>query len=125
MRFHIPHEFEIPDEWWIASGIANFKVNVEGYRSTSPSPVMIRIEAIRPPRRNPGVIWFERERMEAILKGFVNGDYLPPIEVNETPDDKEFRYRVQNGFHRYHASVAVGFRMIPIEIKPFFDINEI
>ena len=63
------------------------------------------------------------DRMVPILRGFRNGDVLPPIEVDEPPNEIGRRFRVRDGFHRFYASVAVGFSHLPVSVRPYFDIN--
>ena len=60
--------------------------------------------------------------MLPILIAFVSHQSLPPIKI-DSPLQGPLPYRIRDGFHRYYASVAVGFRMIPVIIVQYFDIN--
>lgn len=53
-----------------------------------------------------------------ILKGLVAGDIVEAPEAIELPDRDFcrglFRYRICNGVHRYLASFAAGYSLIPL-----------
>ena len=40
---------------------------------------------------------------------------LPPVLVEPLPISVAFHYRLVNGFHRFYASVHVGYTHIPVE----------
>ncbi|MES2768042.1 MAG: hypothetical protein V4596_02765 [Bdellovibrionota bacterium] len=61
--------------------------------------------------------------MVEILKGFGTEASIPAIEVY-TKESTEYRYEVRNGFHRFYASLVVGFKYIPVVIKPYFNWND-
>ncbi len=127
MKFYRPIEFEIPDEWWIKSGMSNFKPTTSSYTPTTSSrwPTTIaRISDIQPVRRACGFGGFKLDKMMPVLEALVNGIPIPRIEVHELPGTNDFRYGMRNGFHRFHASAAAGFEYIPIEILPYFDIRK-
>ena len=46
-----------------------------------------------------------------------DGVEIPPVELCLPNDTTHFKYRLQDGFHRFYASVAVGFEVIPAIIK--------
>lgn len=111
-------EFEIPDAWWQKAGMLTFVRTASSHRS-SPHPdhpdyplTVVSIDQIKPIHRNPGIILdsggFGQDRMIEILKGFVSDDAVPPIKVSLL-DDPRYAYRVYDGAHRFHASVAAGF----------------
>ena len=56
---------------------------------------------------------FSRERMVAVLRAIASQAVIPPIEVDELPDDDGYAYRVHSGAHRFYASVVVGFSHVP------------
>jgi len=129
MNYLLTHqriEFEIPDQWWAAAGMNGWKSNASFYVAYSYSQyptTIVSLSEVEAPIRNKNVAWFNEQRMVDVLRGFRVGDKLPPIEVNELPTDTGFRYRVRDGFHRYYASVAVGFTQLPVSVRPYFDIN--
>ena len=123
-------EKEIPDEWWNEAGMGGF-VRIGSCYARGPDPqrpdapiIIVPISDIRPPYRGPGVVLdfggFRRDRMIRILTGFASGNAIPPIVLNPTTQDT-YCYKVQEGWHRFHASVAVGFTHVPgIEFPEFF-----
>jgi hypothetical protein len=124
MRFRfplLPAEFEIPDSWWADAGMAAFCPGAPSYIST-PDAIVVPLREIEPPFRNPKVMldWcgFDRSRMIRVLSWMATGAEIPPVQVVALPpaDDPAapFAYRVCDGFHRFYASVAAGFEMLPV-----------
>jgi hypothetical protein len=70
-----------------------------------------RIE--RPERYCPETArWFvEKERLFSVLEAMIFGQPLPPIEVQVTASGS---LKIANGFHRYFASLILGFSEIPV-----------
>jgi hypothetical protein len=127
MRFRfplLPAEFEIPDAWWSDAGMTAFCPDALSYRS-HPDAIVVPLREIEPPFRNPKVMldWcgFDRSRMIRVLGGMATGAEISPVPVVGLPpaDDPAapFAYRVCDGFHRIHASVAAGFEMLPVVIR--------
>jgi hypothetical protein len=124
MRFPMPHfpaEFEIPDKWLSEANFVGFKPQAAAYRS-SPGAVLVPLTTVEPiarftshPKDFRG---FDRARPIRILQGFVVGDEIEPIEAIGLPArefcDAPYRYRVCDGFHRFYASIAAGFAMLPL-----------
>jgi hypothetical protein len=129
MRFRfplLPAEFEIPDAWWSDAGMTAFGPGAPSYRCTPhPNVIAVLLREIEPPFRNPGVLrdWqgFDRARMIRVLGGMATGAEMPPVPVVALPpaDDPAapFAWRVCDGFHRFYASVAAGFEMLPVVIR--------
>jgi len=126
MRFPMPNfpcEFEIPDDWITEAGFMGFRPTTEAYRST-PNAVLIPLMHIEPLVRFAAhpmdFRGFERARLVRILRGIVIGDVIEPAPAIELPVREfcagSFRYRVCNGVHRYHASIAAGFSMLPVDL---------
>jgi hypothetical protein len=124
MRFPMPHfpsEFEIPDDWLSEAGLAGFEPYDSAYRSTT-AVSFVPLTQVEPPVRfathpldSKG---FVRARLVRLLKGFVAGDDIEPVEAMRLPVFEicgvPYRYRVCHGYHRFYASIAVGFDMLPI-----------
>ena len=56
--------------------------------------------------------------MVSILKGFVVGDEIPPVDLLILPPLADisrvpFKYRVLAGYHRFYASIVAGFECVP------------
>ena len=127
MKFHTPCEFEIPDDWWQVAGMRNFKPLASTYNASSAPEwpmIVVALTDVEPPHRNPGVRWFDRDRMIQILDGFVNKGIVPAIEANALSIDKPHRFCLHDGFHRFYASAAAGFSHLPVSIRPYFDITD-
>jgi hypothetical protein len=136
MLFKLPHDqsqFEIPDAWWAASGAAGFVPSQPAYRA-QPSIIKLSEELtsqsgetiqslscptqvvaliyVAPPRR---VKPFDEKSMIRVLRAMCSGEELPPIEAwRGVPG--EGRFVPRNGLHRFYASVALGFPMLPVAV---------
>ena len=129
MRFRfplLPAEFEIPDSWWAEAGMTAFCPGAPSYRFTPhPDAIAVALREIEPPFRNADVLrdWqgFDRVRMIRVLGWMASGAAIQPVPVVRLPptDDpaRPFAYRVCDGFHRFYASIAAGFEMLPVEIR--------
>lgn len=117
-------EFEMADQWLFEAGAAGFSAGSGSFASDcderySEYPlVIVPIQHVRPPRRDAGVRWFDRVRMVSILRGMASGCVLPAIAVRESRDSSDRRYIVYDGFHRFYASVALGFVNVPVSVLP-------
>ena len=87
------------------------------YRYTpSPELFLVLVEDIAPPpmhqRQHLGPDGFDHKRMVDILRGIATRSAMPPVKIVERQQGV-YRYRLCEGFHRFHASVAAGFCQIP------------
>jgi len=129
MHFHHPAEnieFEIPDSWWYAAGAHNFTPSISAFAASSDAnwpTVLVPLAEVSAPRRDPGITGLNEERTISILRAFVTGIVLPPLEGHRPPSSAPNMLAVRDGFHRYFASIAVGFTMLPVSIRPYFDFN--
>lgn len=125
MRFPMPNfpcELELPDAWLAEAGLLiGFSPSTPAYRS-EPDARLVPLREIEPPHRDPEYQkdWhgFDRERLIKVLRGFVDGEVIPPVpllELQPHPDSIHlpYRYRVLDGFHRFYGSVAAGFQHLP------------
>lgn len=125
MQFTTPNNdrtFEIPDDWWLFAEMDKFsplKCGYYLYSSDRDNLVeVVPIVKIEPPSRKSGVPAFVKRELLPILFGFTNPDCtLPPVEVTELPQTGRYRFKVYNGFHRYYASVAVGYTYLPVILR--------
>jgi len=127
MQFQHPiegFEFEIPDTWWHAAGAHAFTPRRLAYRASSdpawPTTV-VPLAEVTAPRRDKGVVGLHEDRTISILRAFVQDTELPPLESHRPP--QATKLAVLDGFHRYFASIAVGFTQLPLSVRPYFDIN--
>lgn len=118
-------EFEVPDAWLIAAGALGFVAQRSSFAALSElewPTVLVPVEEVQPPRRNAGVTGFHQQRAISVLKAMVANEPLPAIEVHRMP----FAHNclsVRDGYHRYFLSLALGFNMLPVSVRPYFDIN--
>jgi hypothetical protein len=126
MRFAMPHlpcTFEIPDDWLSEAGWVGFQPSVAAYRSTK-ATLFAPLTQIEPIARLNSVpkdfCGFDRARFVRALKGFVDDDDIEPVDAEEMPIfefcHSPFRYRLCDGFHRFHAAVAAGFAALPLKV---------
>jgi hypothetical protein len=127
MRFSLPllpAEFEVPDEWWTETGMVGFTPKGRAYRSMAEA-ILILLRDIEPPSRFPEypLDWrgFDRRRLISVLFGIAEDAEIEPVPVVELPQSDippaPFHYRVCDGYHRFYASVAVGFECLPVVIR--------
>jgi hypothetical protein len=130
---HHDLQIELNDTWWTDAGMDGFVTLTRAYlvnadASNGRKLFEVRIDEVRPVRRNPGIGIFNdndeasaRERVVSILRGFRTGSAIPPVEIVFEPPDSEFRYRLVAGVHRFYCSLAAGFSHVPA--VEGFDIN--
>ena len=127
MLFNLPNanHFEIPDDWWLAAGMSDFKPSSPGY-PTKPydqwpqkRAFLITPAEVEPPRRDVRFErdfgGFDRARMVSVLREIRLDVPMCALEV-ETHPIAASAYRVRHGFHRYYASIAVGFEKLPVAV---------
>jgi hypothetical protein len=109
----------IPDDWKAEAGVQNFKPTRPGFRCDNPDHRLFALADIEPPLRfsdRPlSANGFDHDRMVRLLTGIRDGVSLPAIYI-ERGDPGQRRYRVREGVHRYHASLALSFSHVPAEI---------
>lgn len=135
MRFSMPRlpcEFEIPDQWLNEVGISNFNPTAEAYHSTNEA-IIVSLRDIAPPSRFPECPMdgggFGRIRLIGILKKIVRGEDLPPVCLIDLDDNQwitppPYRYLLQDGTHRFYASIMAGFKSLPAVVTPAANLKE-
>lgn len=123
MKFRTPSslEFIIPDDWWQFAEMSSFSPNGGNYYPYSfqfaDTVVVVNLAEVEPPKRNDGVPPFKKYKLLPVLFAFQSPECaLPPVEAKVISGDGKFKYCVLNGYHRYYASVAAGYSMLPIAI---------
>ena len=76
--------------------------------------VVVPLQSIEVLERAPNVANFHKQSALSILEAVRTGTPLPPIEISAT--DQVGRYKLYDGFHRYHLSRALGFTCVPAVI---------
>lgn len=112
-------EFEIPQDWWLLCDMNTW--NVEDYKyyphnGSLRETKFADIAHIEPPTRNNGIALFTKYKLVPILLAFTSPDCaLPPVEVRAYSSGP-YKYTVVDGYHRYYASLAVGYPMLPVVV---------
>ena len=112
-------EFERPEDWWLFCDLSIRNVNDYKYYPHNGSlreTEIANITHIEPPVRNNGIPPFKKHKLVPILLAFTSPECaLPPVEVSVN-NSGPYKYTVTNGYHRYYASLAVGYTMLPIVV---------
>jgi hypothetical protein len=122
MQFKTPSGmlFNIPDEWWACADMDRFSMNGSQFyhvRSDRKIIQIVPLSEIEPPTRNADVPPFKKYKLIPVLFGFQSPESpLPPVEVLLKVPPDQYRFRVYNGYHRYYASVAVGYVSLPVVV---------
>merc|ERR1740129_1146588 len=67
----------------------------------------------RPRSANCSGCSLERDRLERVMDAMIAGKPLPPVLLEVAPGAPA---KVANGFHRYFASLILGFTELPVEV---------
>ena len=119
-------EFDIPDSWLVAAGVWRFAPTGQAFVATSNPKwptVLVPINGIEVPKRDAGVVGLHEDRAISLMRAFSEGNPVPPIEAHRSPALSCARLSVRDGYHRYFTSIALGFAMIPVSIRPYFDMS--
>ena len=112
-------EFEIPQDWWLFCDM-NIR-NVDDYKyyqhnGSLKETKIADITHIEPPTRGNGIPQLEKYKLVPILLAFTSPECaLPPVKVS-VYNSGPYKYKLTNGYHRYYASLAVGYTMLPIVV---------
>ena len=111
------YDFEIADTWLEEAGVIDFgNTRTDAGFTSDESATIVAMSDIDTPKRNPGIELFKHDRLVRILQGINHGDKIPPVEICHADEGSEYTYVLKNGFHRFYASVALGFEVIPAVI---------
>jgi hypothetical protein len=118
---HHDLDIELEDSWLAEYGASSFRPSSSSYAfAENGDASLLLITDIEPARRNLEVPYFNdsaeegltaKERVVRILRAFVTGTDLPPVEIAENGDGRAFS--LTNGVHRLYLSLAVGFTHVP------------
>lgn len=128
MHFRHPFEaieFEVPNEWLAMADAQSFMPKGTAFLASSTPEwptILVPITEVEAPVRNRGVIGLHEDRSVSVLRAMVNTQPLPPIEVHKKPSSLSGRLSVRDGYHRYFLSIALGFTMLPVSIRPYFEL---
>jgi hypothetical protein len=132
MQFETPItgiRFEIPDDWWSFAEMDTFVLRGGGFypyqQCASAAEIdVVPLTDVEPPLRDSGVPPFKKYKLVPVLFALLSPEgTLPPVEGFMASSGRH-RFRVRNGYHRYYASVAVGFSKLPIVVcQPPYDFG--
>jgi len=125
--------FEIPEEWIEEAGFSSESKGMCHYEyENSETVFLVSIADVFPRIRGEGVPIFKdgesdgviktaKERTVSILKAIRLGIPLPPVRVVKVAGDTKYKFKLVEGCHRFHCSIAAGYDKIPADYG--FDID--
>jgi hypothetical protein len=114
----MPESMVIPTAWMAEAGVQDFKPTRRAFRCDDRHECIALVDIEAPLRKSGYALdanGFRHNRMMRLLIGIRDNVSLPAIYI-EQADPGQRTYRVREGVHRYHASLALGFSHIPVEI---------
>jgi hypothetical protein len=114
----MPQSMIILPVWMAEAGIGDFKASRCAFRCADPHECIVLADIEVPLRGSDCQLdanGFCHDRMVRILIGIRDDVPLPAVYI-ERGDPHQRPYRIREGVHRYHASLALGFSHIPAEI---------
>ena len=61
---------------------------------------------------------FRKYKIMPVLFGLQSPEAtLPAIRLTRSVENDEYAFQLQNGFHRFYASIAVGYSRVPAVIE--------
>lgn len=127
--------FEIPEDWVDEAGFSSESKGKSHYEyENSENIFLVSVAEVFPKIRGENVPIFKdgesdgvfktaRERTVSILKAIELRVPLPPVKVVNLTDDKKYKFKLVEGCHRFHCTIAAGFEKIPTVYG--FDINSL
>jgi len=121
--------FELPDDWMIEADFPGERKTAKHYpfdSSIFKKAFVVPISSIFSPRANEGTPIFNsreidghmvsaKDRTISILRGLCNGNPIAPVKVvNFKTTNNKYKYKLVNGTHRFHCSIAAGYTEIPV-----------
>lgn len=115
------YRFEIPDAWLQAAAVLRFTPRSPCYVATHDSqwPAVSAgiLQVGLPPDVHRSPV-FDEARMVTVLKAMASGQALPALWCSK--DVTSGRIVLREGWHRYHAAVALRFKQVPVSLRPHF-----
>ena len=117
------HEIDLPDECWKFCEMNTAYTHVGEFypypQCFASGTKVIDIKEIQPRVRAVGTNGLRKYKMVPVLMALRDPEgTLPALEVCALENDPTYKYKLKNGFHRYYASVAVGYSRIPVRVTP-------
>jgi hypothetical protein len=103
--------YAISDELLAECGLVRGAAVTANYRCSDPAALYVPLANMIVPQGRK----LNQEALKRILRGFRDGDDIPPVEAFYEPCTSEFH--LLDGTHRWRACLAFGFAQIPCELK--------
>ena len=104
------------------AGMSSFSPSAPAYIANSVSlfPIeVLALSTVQPLERAPGVVKFVEDRALRVLEYIRTNQAMDPIAVDlAVISGSPYQYRLYDGFHRFHLSLALGFTHIYAGINP-------
>lgn len=114
--------YELPDDWWTFCDLDTWHPRGEFYPSldlNDDAVQVVPLADIQPMMRTlESGLAFRKYKLIPVLLRFQSPEcLLPAIDLIPVHGAAPYKYRLKNGFHRYLASLAVGYKAIPARIE--------
>jgi hypothetical protein len=115
-------QYDVPDEWWRFCDLDTWHPQSEFYPSldlNDDTVHVVPLAEIQPLVRDLGSgSAFRKYKLIPVLLRFQSPEcLLPAIDLVRVYGAAPYVYRLKNGFHRYVASLMVGYKSIPARIE--------
>ena len=116
-------DYTIPEDWLTFCEVASWSRQTDYYVYPQGRTVeILALADIEPPQRDDGMAPFKKFKMVPVLMAFLSPECsLPPVVVEPLAEGSSYRYKLANGFHRFYASLHVGYTHIPADIREPFE----
>ncbi len=114
-------QFEIPKEWldFCEFRQVSSECKFYFYGHNRPDVEIVPLSEIEPPSRDFGIAPFKKFKMVPVLMALMNPNgELPPVVVSQMDPDAMYKYKLEDGFHRFYASALAGYILIPVVVSP-------
>jgi hypothetical protein len=98
---------DVPDDLLAECGLRRGGASTSAYQCTDPDAVLVALSVLTGPSHRK----LNRDDLAKILRGFKDGDAIPPVDVFYDADNATTN--LLHGAHRWKASLAFGFTLIP------------
>ena len=129
-------EFTLEDDWLDEAGLEPLSQPESHYKvipDSSSKIFLVAIDSVKPPKRIEGIPIFNstevdgkfvsaRERTVSLLKAIAQGTPLPPVKVVDFEGSGKYKFKLVDGAHSFHCSIAAGHSHVPAEYG--IDIND-
>jgi hypothetical protein len=107
--------------------MSSFRPDHAAYKATD-DPLypqeLVPLGAVKPIVRGPDTANFVEGRARSILQAIHQNEALPPVRVQiATVASEPYKFKLHDGFHRFHLSMALGFTHISVAVMSELDTD--